>query len=121
MRVTANERRRAILETLCRRRRDTRENLAFEFGVSVRTIEYDVQRLSQSYPIYTEQGRAGGIPKTQKIRKGGKQLQVKRFLFLVAIEDGIHELLLVVNGIGWEVASARYVVAEIICAPVFFQ
>lgn len=33
MRVTANERRRAILETLCRRRRDTRENLAFEFGV----------------------------------------------------------------------------------------
>lgn len=32
MRVTANERRRAILETLCRRRRDTRENLAFEFG-----------------------------------------------------------------------------------------
>ena len=61
MRVTANERRRAILETLCRRRRDTRENLAFEFGVSVRTIEYDVQRLSQSYPIYTEQGRAGGI------------------------------------------------------------
>lgn len=116
MRVTANERRRAILETLCRRRRDTRENLAFEFGVSVRTIEYDVQRLSQRYPIYTEQGRAGGISKTQKIRKGGKQ-----YLFRVAVKDGIYELLLVVNGIGWEVASARYVVAEIICAPVFFQ
>lgn len=60
-------------------------------------------------------------PKTQKIRKGGKQLQVKHFLFRIAVKDGIHELLLVVNGIGWEVASARYVVAEIICAPVFFQ
>lgn len=53
--------------------------------------------------------------------RGGKQLQVKQFLFRIAVKDGIHELLLVVNGIGWEVASARYVVAEIICAPVFFQ
>ena len=74
MRVTANERRRAILETLCRRRRDTRENLAFESGVSVRTIEYDVQRLSQSYPIYTEQGRAGGIYVMKGYRLDGRYL-----------------------------------------------
>ena len=37
MRVTADERRRAILEALCVRRHETRENLAFEFGVSKST------------------------------------------------------------------------------------
>lgn len=44
--MTASERRMALIEVLCLRRHDTRENLAFEFGVSKRTIEYDVQILS---------------------------------------------------------------------------
>lgn len=59
--MTAAERRQAILEALCIRRHDTRENLAFEFGVSKRTIEYDVLELSLTYPIYTTQGNGGGI------------------------------------------------------------
>ena len=59
--MSANERRRAILEAMCRRRHDTRENLAFEFGVSKRTIENDVLMLSTEYPIYTSQGNGGGI------------------------------------------------------------
>lgn len=59
--MTAAERRQAILEALCVRRHDTRENLAFEFGVSKRTIEYDVLELSLTYPIYTTQGNGGGI------------------------------------------------------------
>lgn len=59
--MTPNERRRAILEALCSRRHDTRENLAFEFNVSKRTIEYDVLQLSLTYPIYTSQGNGGGI------------------------------------------------------------
>ena len=59
--MTAAERRQAILEALCVRRHDTRENLAFEFGVSKRTIEYDVLALSLKYPIYTTQGGSGGI------------------------------------------------------------
>ena len=59
--MTANERRMALLEVLCLRRHDTRENLAFEFGVSKRTIEYDVQILSANYPIYSVQGKGGGI------------------------------------------------------------
>ncbi|MFR2460568.1 MAG: HTH domain-containing protein [Christensenellaceae bacterium] len=44
--MTANERRKRILEVLCLRRSDTRENLANEFGVSSRTIERDVATLS---------------------------------------------------------------------------
>ena len=59
--MKAWERRHAILETLCIRRYDTRANLAFEFGVCKRTIEYDVSELSLTYPIYTVQGRGGGI------------------------------------------------------------
>ena len=59
--MTAGERRRAILERLCVRRRDTRGNLAFEFGVSRRTIDNDLVYLSEEYPVYTDRGRGGGI------------------------------------------------------------
>jgi len=59
--VTANERRNAIIEVLCLRRFETRENLAFEFGVSKRTIDYDIEILSLTYPIYTVPGNGGGI------------------------------------------------------------
>lgn len=59
--MTANERRKALLETLCERRHDTRENLAKEFGVSKRTIEYDVLALSCDYPIDTKRGKGGFI------------------------------------------------------------
>ena len=58
--MRANERRRAILETLCERRKDTEGNLAFEFGVSRRTIVSDILELSCHYPIYTVSGGIGG-------------------------------------------------------------
>ena len=56
----ASERRRAILEVLCQRRQDTRENLAHEFGVSLRTISNDIDELSRTYPIITIRGKYGG-------------------------------------------------------------
>ncbi|RKD25233.1 HTH domain-containing protein [Caminicella sporogenes DSM 14501] len=55
-----NERRMEIIEVLCRRRQDTMSNLAFEFGVSIRTIKNDIDILSLSYPIETIRGRYGG-------------------------------------------------------------
>ena len=55
-----NERRQQILDVLCRRRQDTYDNLAREFGVSKRTIRYDIEELSLSYPIETVSGRYGG-------------------------------------------------------------
>lgn len=55
------ERRMSLLEILCRRRHDSLENLAHEFRVSVRTIRYDIQMLSCSYPIYTATGKDGGV------------------------------------------------------------
>ena len=55
-----NERRKAIIEVLCKRRHDTMKNLAFEFGVSDRTIRNDITILSLSYPLITTRGRYGG-------------------------------------------------------------
>ena len=58
------ERRQAILELMCERRHETISNLAFEFEVSERTMRYDVQILSISYPIYPATGnrnQGGGV------------------------------------------------------------
>ena len=44
--MTPSERREAILKVLCQRRQDKIDNLAFEFGVSVRTIKNDIEELS---------------------------------------------------------------------------
>ena len=59
--MTAQERRQEILEILCQRRFEKRENLANEFGVTKRTIEHDLLILSMSYPIFTVPGKGGGI------------------------------------------------------------
>ena len=54
-------RRMEIINILILRRCVTASELAQEFGVSVRTIQYDIQALSPVYPIYTKQGENGGI------------------------------------------------------------
>ena len=61
IRVTTDERRRAIAKVLCARKHETRENLAFEFDVSIRTITRDITALSFEYPISTVVGPGGGI------------------------------------------------------------
>ena len=39
----------------------TANELAQELGVSIRTIQYDIQALSPQYPIYTKPGENGGL------------------------------------------------------------
>ena len=58
--MDAGERRQQILELLCRRRKDTMQNLASELGVSERTIRRDVEILTLTYPLETICGRYGG-------------------------------------------------------------
>ena len=74
--MAAAERRQAILEALCVRRHETRENLAREFGVTKRTIESDVLILSLTYPIYTTQGTGGGIHVMDGFYLSKRQLNV---------------------------------------------
>lgn len=73
--MTSNERRNALLEILSMRRFETLENLAFEFGVSKRTIRYDIEILSLTYPIYTVQGNGGGIHVDENYRLGKSYLK----------------------------------------------
>ena len=58
--MEAHERRMAIWRSLCCHRFVKVSHLATEYGVSVRTIYYDVQILSISYPIETVRGRYHG-------------------------------------------------------------
>ena len=68
------ERRQMILQALCERRSELAENLAVEFGVTVRTIYNDIEILAYSYPIYTVQGVGGGIHIMDGFRLGMKYL-----------------------------------------------
>lgn len=54
------ERRYEIMKILCRRRYEIIRNLASEFGVSMRTIQRDIEALSRTEPIYTKYGKYGG-------------------------------------------------------------
>ena len=54
------ERRREIMKILCRRQHETMSNLASELGVSIRTIQRDIETLSISEPIYTQTGKYNG-------------------------------------------------------------
>lgn len=58
--LTPSERRNEILNILCKRRFEKIENLADEFGVSVRTIKYDIEELTLAHPLETVRGRYGG-------------------------------------------------------------
>lgn len=49
-----------LLRILCNRRYETMENLAKELGVSVRTIQRDIDRISTYAPIFVKSGRYGG-------------------------------------------------------------
>lgn len=80
--MTASERRQAILEVLSLRRHETRENLANEFGVSKRTIEYDVLNLMLTYPVYTVQGNGGGIYVTDNFRLDRPRMNDKQTALL---------------------------------------
>ena len=59
--IPAAERRMMILEILSIRRFTTVGNLVYEFGVCRKTIQNDIVFLSAFIPIYTAQGKGGGI------------------------------------------------------------
>ena len=58
---STTERRQLILEYISDHRFVKIRELAIEFGVTERTVRSDVQILSCSYPIFTENWRGGGV------------------------------------------------------------
>ena len=52
------------------RRYEKVSNLAFQYGVTTRTIRNDILILSLEYPIYTAKGNGGGIYVDKNFRLG---------------------------------------------------
>lgn len=80
--MTADERRGVILDIICARRYETIDNLAFELEVSRRTIQRDVLHLSLRFPIYTMQGKGGGILISDDFRWSAKYLSSEQLALL---------------------------------------
>ena len=57
----ADERRAEIMRILESGRCETMSNFAFHFGVSTRTIGYDIDVLTATHPIITVRGKGGGV------------------------------------------------------------
>ena len=87
--MSPSERRQELLETLCRRRRDTIGNLAQEFGVSKRTIRYDIEILSCSYPIKTISGNGGGVKIEDWYHLNRKTLNPTQLELLTRLGEGL--------------------------------
>ena len=60
MRAT-NERRQAMIEFISVNRKTSLHELMTVFGISQKTVQRDLEILSCSYPVYTVQGKGGGI------------------------------------------------------------
>lgn len=58
---SVEERRAEIIRILESGRRDTMSNFAFHFGVSIRTIRYDIDFLTTMHPIETVRGKGGCV------------------------------------------------------------
>ena len=81
------ERRQQILTILCERRSEQAENLATEFGVTLRTIYHDIEVLACSYPIITVQGHGGGIRVMEGYRLGMKYLTDNECIVLERVAE----------------------------------
>jgi len=59
--MNATERRAEIVRILEGRRHEHVKSLAFQLGVSIRTVKYDIEALMAVYPIETTRGNGGGV------------------------------------------------------------
>lgn len=83
--MEAIERRMAIWYTLCRQRQVTIAHLAEKYNVSPRTIRYDIEVLSRTYPIETRAGKNGGVKLADWYQPGSQLLPSEQMDFLLAL------------------------------------
>lgn len=60
-------------------------NLASEFGVSMRTIRYDIEILSLTFPLVTTKGHAGGVTVMDGYQYGDNYLNEKQRALLIKL------------------------------------
>ena len=91
--MTAAERRDHIMAKLRSERRATVAGLMNELGCSRRTLLYDLEALSATFPLVTVQGKNGGVMladwyQPQRSSLGPEQIEVlKRFASSADTED----------------------------------
>ena len=90
--MSANERRKEIMNILEGRRFETVANLAFQLGVSVRTIKYDVAALMDARePIETQPGVRGGVRIAQDYRTYKNDISEEQQTLLLSLMNKTDE------------------------------
>lgn len=86
---SALERREDIRDYLLCHRRTSVRRLAEEFGVSTRTIKYDLEVLACSLPVTTAHGRGGGVFLDPEYNPNRIYLSSKEEIFLQRLLPGL--------------------------------
>ncbi len=83
------ERRFNVMKILCRRRYETMPNLAEEFGVSIRTMQRDIDHISNIMPIYVKAGRyEGGVYVVDEFHMDRAYMSVNELALLEKVKEG---------------------------------
>ena len=83
------ERRQRIIEILNMRRYEKIDNLASELKVARRTIQYDIEVLSCSYPIDTKKGTGGCVYVQDGFDLYERYLTAKQFELLERLKENL--------------------------------
>ena len=88
--MSAEKRRREIMNILEGRRFETIANLAFHFGKSIRTIKYDIAALIDARePIETQSGKGGGVRISQDYRAYKGDITEEQQALLISLMNGL--------------------------------
>lgn len=94
------ERREAIKQQLELKRCTQVGDLADMFGISVRTIKYDLEAITCSYPIETVRGRYGCIRLAEWYHPEQSRLCARQLQLLISLRDKLRsEELIILNSI----------------------
>ncbi len=73
-------------------RKITRRELADEFGVTLKTVSRDIDKLGQFIPILTKQGTSGGISIMPGYNAGQKYLSSKQRQYLTELLNNVDDV-----------------------------
>ena len=89
--MSANERRAEIVKILEGRRSEQIKNLAWELGVSVRTIKNDILVLTAEYPIETVRGNGGCVRLNKNYHTYQNRLTQEQQELLISLMDTLNK------------------------------
>ena len=85
------ERRQQMLDYISDKRQTTVNELAEQFHISSRTVRRDLVILTETAPIYTEQGNGGGVRVTDGWYSSRRYMTAKQEELLLRLSAGLTE------------------------------